>query len=135
VEEWMTEKERKKRADREEANRRYEEWLANFQKTDPLYLLSEELAADPAFSVESYYSMGQTYENWCPDFKGLERRFCKRIVKSGKPYTIDLEWGVELGPVKLVIYKDGKHTEEKFFMEHSTESMRQAFAYAKGLLQ
>jgi hypothetical protein len=48
--------------------------------------------------------------------------------------TFDLEWGVDTGPVKLVIYKDGKHVEDKFWMEHSVASIEAAFAYAKGLL-
>lgn len=133
---WMSDDEKKYRADQEEASRRWEEWLDNFRKTDPLYLEARRLINEKPFDPKSYMSIGFTYEKWCPDFKGNERRVCHRLLQSKSPQvTVDLEWAHETGPVKLVIYKDGKHVEDKFFMEHSVASIQAAFAYARGLVE
>lgn len=134
VDEWVSDFEKKYRADREEAQRKYEEWEKNFKATDPLYLRYIELGKDPKLSPQDYSSRGTTHENWCPDWKGKEARWCRRIVKDKKPYTIDFEWAVKTGPIKLTIYKGGKHVEDKFFMEHSVESVEKAFAYAVELV-
>lgn len=37
------------------------------------------------------------------------------------------------GPIKLVIYRDGKSAGEQFF-DHSAEAMHEAFDYVKSLL-
>lgn len=135
VNEWVSEKEQRKRVSREEASRKYDEWVANFRATDPLYLTMKECLTDSALSPSGYDSVGTAYAGWCPDFQVQERRFCRRIVnKDPGIYTIDLEWAVETGPIKLVIYKNGSKHEDKFFMEHSADSMRAAFTYAKSLL-
>lgn len=136
VNEWVSEKEQKVRADRKEAERKYDEWLTNFKNTDPLYLAMQEEIQNPAFTPEEYISIGITHKDWCPDFTLQERRMCRRIQKKTdtNPYTFDLEWGVDTGPVKLVVWKDGKSSENKFFMEHSVESIRAAFAYGKALI-
>lgn len=133
VSEWVSDKEQANRQRQEEYRRQYDEWLANFKATDSLYLAMLEGLKDAAFSPEEYISIGQTHKDWCPGFEKNERRMCRRLHKV-KPYTFDLEWGVDTGPVKLVIYKDGKHVEDKFWREHSVASIEAAFAYAKGLL-
>lgn len=134
VEEWLSETEKKRRADNEEARQKYEQWLKDFKAGDPLYLTMLERLKDPAFKPEDYISIGVTHDRWCPDFDKQERRVCRRIVKRedyDQPgFTVDLEWGADTGPIKLVIFKDGKHIEDKFF-EHSVEGMNQAFSYAK----
>jgi hypothetical protein len=133
VEEWVSEKELKIRADRVEWQRKDDEWRKNFKDSDPLYLVATELMKDSAFTPADYCSIGITHDKWCPDFTGKEKRWCHRIASKGE-YTLDLEWAVETGPIKLGIYKGGKHVEDKFFMEHSAASMGVAFAYVKGLL-
>lgn len=134
IEEWVSDEEKEIRLAREEANRKYEEWLKNFRATDPLYLERNELLKDPIWSPSEYDSIGITHDRWCPDFKGDERRMCKRILerKDGK-YTVDLEWAVETGPIKVIIYKDGNNFETKFF-EHSITGMREAFNHAKAVI-
>lgn len=136
IKEEVSDKEQARRLRRIENERKYEEWKATFKATDPLYLTYITMVKDPALSPEDYESIGQTHENWCKDFTGRERRWCRRIVTKPKGaregFTVDLEWGVELGPVKLAIYKDGKVLEDKFF-EHSVAGMSEAFAYAKFL--
>lgn len=135
VEEWVSEKEQERRRKNEEYQRQYEEWEANFKANDPLYVTYAALVKDPAFSPSDYQSRGITHKDWCPDFTKHETRWCRRIVEKGKgSFTIDLEWAVETGPVKLVVYKDGKHLEDKFWMDHSAESMKAAFAYAKEVM-
>jgi hypothetical protein len=129
VDEWVSDAEKKRRADREESNRKYEAWQANFKATDPLYLAYKELVRDPELSPDDYESVGITHNEWCPDFKGDEQRWCRRILKTEK-ITVDLEWAVLTGPIKLVIYTGGKFTDNKFF-PHSVEAMHEAFAYAK----
>lgn len=138
VAEDVTEKEQKRRAAQEEAERRYEEWEANFKATDPLYLAYVEAVKDTALTPESYEGRGYTFKGWCPDAEYDESRWCRRIVRrkdnKGDGYTVDLEWGVKTGPVKLVVYKAGDKLEDKFF-PHSVEGMHAAFTHAKLLVQ
>jgi len=130
VEEWVSDKEKQIRADREEANRKYEEWLTNYRASDPLYLAMKSGAKALDFKSADYESIGYTYEKWCPDLKVDERRMCWRLHSDGKK-TVDIDIAVATGPVKLTLYKDGKTHEEKFFMEHSVASVEAALAYAK----
>ena len=138
VEEWVSEDEKKRRADREEANRQYKEWERIFRETDPLYLKYVELAADPALSPQDYWSLGVTHEGWGKgsDYTGNERRWCRRIIQrpeeTASGWTADLEWAVLTGPVKVILYKDGNHHEDRFF-SHSVEGMIAAFAYVKSV--
>jgi hypothetical protein len=137
VEEWVSEKEQARRARSAEAERKYELWLENFKTTDPLYLAYREHMKDPALSPSDYESHGFTYEGWCPTWTGNEKRWCRRIVSSKKspsPLTIEFEWAVETGPVKLAIYRNGSKAEDRFF-EHSVAGINEAFAYAKKLVQ
>jgi hypothetical protein len=129
---WVSDEEKARRQKAEESRIRYEKEIAEFRATDPLYLAFTQLVKDPALSPESYESIGITHSSWCPHFKEEERRFCRRIITSKKPkVTVDLEWAAKTGPVKLVVYRDGKHVEDKFFDEHSVESLNAAVAYAK----
>jgi hypothetical protein len=137
VETWTSEKEFDRRQKNKEVEERWEKWFANFKSTDPLYIAMMDGIKDPVFSPEEHLGVGITHDRWCPDFTTQERRIRKRIhwrsdVKTG--YTIDLEWGAETGPVKLVIFKAGQTFEDKFFMEHSTKAMQDALAYAKALV-
>lgn len=135
VNEWVSEKELARRKANEEASARYEAWLTNFRASDPLYLAMRAKLKDTVFKdADAYDGVGQTYSNWCPDFKVVERRMCRRIIKAN-PYSIDLEWGTDTGPVKLVIFKDGKHLEDKFWAEHSAASIEAAFDYSKKLVE
>ncbi len=135
VVEWVSDKEKQKRLDAEESQRQYEEWQKNFIATDPLYLKYTELVADPALSPETSHGLGVTYIGWGmgSDYTGDERRWCRRIVtapKGSDGWTIDLEWAVLTGPIKVAVYKNSAHREVKFF-EHSAAGMSAAFAYAK----
>lgn len=129
VEEWVSDKEKDIRVKREEASRKYEQWLKDFKSNDSLYVLMKKSAEDPVFKAEDSISVGWTYDGWCPHFKGNERRMCRRIHKDEK-ITLDIEWGVETGPIKLIVYRSGKHVEDKWF-EHSTTGMAEAFVCAK----
>lgn len=136
VDSWVSEKEKIIRQKYEEDERKFREWRDNFEKTDPLYLEHLEQLKNPIFEPEKYTGMGITYDGWCPDFKGRESRYIRRIHHSrDKKYTIDFELAVKTGPVKLIIFKAGNRYETKFFMEHSVESVKQAFAYAENLLK
>ena len=135
-EEWVSEREQKRRKEQEEANARYEAWEKDFKANDPLYLTYiARVKSDTWLKAADYSSRGITHPNWCPDFKEHETRWCRRINESrSKGWTIDLEWAVKTGPIKLVIYKGGKSYEDKFF-PHSVDGMHEAFNYAKGLLE
>lgn len=132
VEEWISDFEKDKRRKWEESAKAYEAWKTNFKSSDPLYLAYTHLVSDPELSPEAYETIGGTHKDWCPDFKGYERRWCRRIIthKGKLGTTVDLEWAVESGPIKLVVFRDGEHVEDKFFA-HSETGMREAFAYAK----
>lgn len=140
VHEWVSDTEELRRAERDESKRAHEAKVAKFRKEDPLYLAYLEQLNDPVWSSRSSYeSTGVTYSGWCPDFKQSEHRWCRRIlnrkqderghtVKQG--YTVDLEWAITTGPIKMIVNKDGQAHATKFF-EHSSEGMRSAFAWAK----
>jgi hypothetical protein len=137
VSEWVSEAEKKLRAEREADRQEYKEKMIAWKATDPLYLAYVELLKDPELKPEANDWTGITHEGWCPTFKVSEQRFGRRIMKTwdgSNPYTIELDWGTVSGPIKLTIYKDGKHKEDKFF-DHSAESMHAAFAYAKEVLR
>jgi len=136
VDEWVSDKEKIVRAEREEARKKHEQWVKDFRASDPLYLAHKELLKDPFWKPEENEWGGITHEGWCPDFKGKEQRWGRRILerKDENPYTINLDWAVVSGPIKLTIYKDGNTTEYKFF-EHSIEGMNKAFAYAKSIAE
>lgn len=132
VSETISDQERERRRKSKEAEEAYEKWVAYFRCNDPLYLAYlTGVAAMTAIGAEpvSYESSGVTYDKWAPDFDKRETRWCRRIATS-KGTTIDLEWGVKIGPVKVVLYRCGKHLSDKFF-EHSSSGMEEAFSYAK----
>lgn len=132
VSEWTSEYHKEQIREGEESRREYEEWEKAFKATDPLYLTYKELVADRALSPETYMGIGITYDGWGGEWKGDESRWCRRIIthKGRKGATVDLEWAVKTGPVKLVMFKDGEHVEDRFF-EHSAEGMKDAFSAAK----
>lgn len=129
----VSEEEKIRRQKNEEGWKKYNEKIKIFKESDPLYLCCDKLVKDKALSPEDYYSTGITHKDWCPHFKIEEKRFCRRIVKKDK-ITIDLEWGMYTGPIKVVIYKKGKHFGDKWF-DHSVEGMENAFKEIKGQLK
>lgn len=105
-----------------------------FRATDPLYLaMTEGTKDDPAFSP-SLHGMGVCYDNWCEDFDEEEPRMALRLAYNA-PHTVDLEWATKTGPIKVIVYRGGKKTEDKFFWDHSAEGMRTALAYAREVLK
>lgn len=133
IEEWVSEKEQKIRADREEGHRKWEEWLETFRATDPLYLYVKEQVKSAPYDPDSYDSIGQTYDGWHPTLQLKERRMCRRIAAKKYP-KIDLEWAHETGPIKLIVYKDAKAKAEDHWFDHSIEGMTAAFDYARSIL-
>jgi len=137
VNEWVSEAEQEYRKEQKEANEKHEAWKADFRDNNPLYLAFKvRLKSDTWLNPEEYESYGVTHDNWCPDFKEHETRWCKRIHGRhghSKGWTIDLDWAVKTGPVKITLFKDGKSHSTKFF-PHSVEGMNEAFDYAKALL-
>lgn len=132
--EWVSDKEKATREDRKEANRKYEEWLANYKTSDPLYLEFARLVADPAFDPDKRFWIGFTHEKWCPHWQGDERRIGRSVIQQKKDRTLhaDIEWGVGEGPIKLIVVS--KDNRDEFFFEHSVEGMQAAFAKLRTLL-
>jgi hypothetical protein len=140
VDEWKSDEEIENERKREENEKAYETWKTNFKANDPLYTTYKARLDDPkGLKISDHESIGQCYEGWCPDFFSpkegkLERRWCRRIHEGkSKGYTIDLEWGMETGPIKLIIYKDGNNHKDEFF-PHSTQGMNAAFDQAQTLI-
>lgn len=133
--EWVSEAERARRKEQKEAEERWEAWKADFKANDPLHLAYKtRVGSDAWLKLSGYESWGTTHDNWCPDFTERETRLCQRIVSRRKGYTVDLEWAVKSGPIKLVIFKDGETLGSEFF-PHSVAGMNAAFDYVKGLLE
>ena len=120
---WVSPVECRRRVKRAEEHRRYTAWRKEFRATDFLYLEFKRQLTDPKLSPEDNEGVGITYKGWCPDFTGEESRWCRRIIHDSSGYTVDLEWAVKTGPIKLAIFRDGKTDHSKFF-EHSVEGMR-----------
>lgn len=134
VDEWVSDAEKQRRENQEKARKEYEAKQAKFKAEDPLYLAHRELQKNPVLSPEDYASRGITHDQWCPDFDKQEGRWCQRIIKKGSSeYTVDLEWAMETGPIKLIVYKGGESFETLWF-EHSVEGMQKAYAHACGLV-
>ena len=133
---WVSPEEQERERRRAEVNERWKAWRKKFTTTDPLYLRYLERLKDPDLTPETYEGTGVTYLGWAPGFDKKERRWCRRILKSAddQPYTVDLGWAVETGPIKLTIYKDGNSHDEKYF-SHSAEAMNEAFDYTLSLLK
>lgn len=132
VEVWVSEEEQKRRLQREENERQYEERLAKFRAEDPLYREFLEQLKSPTWASKfSYEAFGITYDGWCPHFTSREQRISKRIMsrQEGRD-TVSLEWGMDTGPIKVNRYKAGEPEVVKFF-PHSVEGMVAAFAWAK----
>lgn len=132
VDEWVSDAEQKRRADREEGRKRWEAWLADFRANDPLYLAYVDLVKDPELSPEKHESHGITHEDWCPDFKERETRWCRRLIWSDA-VSVELEWAVKTGPIKLEVYLDKKSAPDQFF-PHTVAGMREAFTAAKAII-
>lgn len=134
---WVSEVEKANRIRQEEGRLRREAEMKLFYDTDPLYLAYMERLKDPGLNPENHAGIGVTYEKWCPDFKEQEQRYCRRILKKTdtQPFTVDLEWAMKTGPVKLVVFKDGNLLENKFWYDHSVESITAAFDHTKNLLK
>jgi hypothetical protein len=135
--EWVSDAEKIRRETSKQNQIEHERWTAEFKATDPLYIAYVELVKDPALSPEPYEGRGVTHGGWCPNFTEMETRWCRRIVRKDKdkhPYTIDLEWAVKTGPVKLQVFKGGERSVDTFF-EHSVDGLKAAFAAAVELVR
>lgn len=134
VSEWVSDKERERRIKNEQYQKEWEEFVANYKSSDPIWLRFQELIKEEPFKPESYCSTGVTYDDWCPTWKGDEKRFCQRIYYGkGKGYTFDVEIAHLSGPIKLVQYKDG-NTLDPIFFEHSVNGIEQLITYSKNKL-
>jgi hypothetical protein len=122
---WVSDLEKAYRERQDEAHRKFEEQVANYKATDPLYLAFIEGIKDPAFSPEDGIWRGFTHDKWCSEWKGKEPRWGRNVVS--KPQQIKVEWAEISGPILVQVGNDPA----KVFMEHSVESMQAALAYAK----
>lgn len=144
--EWVSEAEQKYRHEREEALKKYEAEIVAFRASDPMYLAymgeldAFKLACDADHEPEDHDWHGITHEGWCPDFKEEERRWGRRIyqrkrseagvLESSNP-TIEFEWAVKTGPVKLTIWRGDDGPKVDIFYEHSVDGIQKAFARAR----
>lgn len=130
VDEWCSEREIKDRAEQKEYARIHKEKMEKFYTSDPLYLLFAQEIQDSFFNTKSGYAqLGFSYPEYWNGFSTSEQTYGRRILN--KIWSVDLSWCMETGPIKLIIYKNEKLFETKFFMEHSKESMKKAFSYVK----
>ncbi len=132
---WVSDDEKAYRAQQAESRRQLDEWHDNYKKTDPLYLRVKELAQQAPFKPLHQYSHGVTYDNWCPAFKERETRICSDLFED-KAHRVSIEIAALTGPVKLILVdRKADKSQSQFFMEHSVESIDQAFAAARQYLE
>jgi hypothetical protein len=137
IEEWVEPAEKIRRDEAEVARKAWNEKWEEYKKSDPIYLLVKKRVESDEFDNDGFVSIGQTYEGWCPHFTGREGRICRRLTNRRQvgehTVTIDLEWGRETAPIKLIVFHDGKEGKTRWF-DRSVEGMTTALAYAAGLL-
>lgn len=131
LEHWQSDAEKERIRKAEIARKEYQEKEDRFKATDPLYLTFLERLKLVLPGQEKSGSRGITYKGWCPDFDKEETRWCRRILKNDA-WTVDLEWGTETGPIKLVVYKAGNTFCDRYF-EHSAHGMNKAFDWTRQL--
>ena len=130
LEAWVSFDEQERRRVQAEATALHHAKFEAFKAQDPLYLAFKELLQDPLLVPDQHCGLGQTYEGWCPDFKENEPRYCQGIFKKEKhPLTLEIEWGMETGPIKLQVLRGNTMLPARFF-PHSVAGMRAAFAQA-----
>lgn len=134
IREYISDAEIERRQKQKEGNERHRKWLEEFQKSDPLFLLMNKLSSNME-GKDTHFSTGIIHDRWCPDYNAGEKRMCKRVVCT-KTLTVDVEWGVDVGPIKVISYSGLSKSvlTNKFFMEHSINSMEQAFEYVNSLI-
>lgn len=139
VEQWIEPTEEKRRKENKERQEKWNKEWKIYQTTDPLYLMVKEAidGSSDFTSADKHVGIGQVYDSWCPHFKDKDGRICKRIANKQEfknhKWTIDLEWGRNIAPIKLEIYRDGKTFKTKWFLR-SIEGMNQSISYAKKLI-
>lgn len=141
ADEWVSAKERTRRAEHEEGLRKHAEHWKAYEATDPMYRLANELRNNPVFDDAKLRSGGRgwCYQGWCPHWSGEEARMCFDLVsryrdtKHSKP-RIELEWAVKTGPIKIVVthqrWWEKKAKQTTTWFEHSEDGMRKAFTHA-----
>lgn len=138
VRSWMDEEEAKIRKQRKDDNDAWEAAWDLYKKTDEIYLLVNNRVAASDLLVDSYVSIGQCYPGWCPDFKGLDSRICRRVGartnNEGKKISIDLEWGRKEAPIKVILFVDSQNTEVLWF-ERTIDGMNKALDFAEQKLK
>ena len=131
--EWVSDEEKEARQQFEESERVRKAWLAEYRRTDPIYLAVQEELGKPDMKGASSLGVGQTYHGWCPHWEGNENRFGYRLIwGKGKP-TVDLEWAHDTGPIKVQVYLEGKKAGTHWY-EHSVEAVKQAFTKVREML-
>lgn len=131
---WVSDAEKESRAQHAEGQRKWDEWCDTYRKTDPLYLRVRELSKETPFKPAQYFSSGITHNNWCPDFKVQETRVCQEVLCTDK-HRVEIEIAAKTGPVKLILVdRKANKTESLFFMNHTVESVDQAFSAARQFL-
>lgn len=135
VAEWVSESEQKRRDNRAEGQRLWNERLAKFRAEDPLYLAYVDLLKASSLVPESHEGIGITYDGWAPGFTGTEQRMSRRVANGvgDNKITIDLEWAWETGPTKVTIYRNHGSGVDTFF-PHSIDGMREAFALCEKMV-
>lgn len=104
----------------------HDKWERDFRTNDPLYL--EFVKCLNEIGYEGGFYIGYTYDGWCPGYKFDENRWGVRLTNSNG-VVAEIEWGIKTGPIKVHVTVKG----DKFFMEHSVESVRAAFEYVRAL--
>ena len=93
---WVSEAEQAERLQRTAAGRTWQEAVDTFKRTDPLYLHLMEATQGFPFDRSKEVWIGQTYDGWCPIWRGRERRYGLRLAKG-----LELEFGEKDGPIHL----------------------------------
>jgi len=93
---WVSDSEQAERLQRVAAARTWQEAVDTFKRTDPLYLHLMEATRGFPFERPKEVWIGETYDGWCPIWRGRERRYGLRLAKG-----LELEFGEKDGPIHL----------------------------------
>lgn len=133
VEEWTLDAEKTRRQENEISRLEYKKWRESFIATDVLYNKFIE-CCKTMFQIDApNLWSGYTHSSWCKDKQFDESRWGLQVYKDDN-CSIEIEWAIKTGPVKLTFNKKGEKSIELFWYEHTSNSIKNAFHHAKYLL-
>ena len=120
INDWVSDAEKQRKIEYAKLKAEYDATVAEFKKSDPLYLKHLELCKNVKLNPSTYCYMGYNHD--------VKEDTYGRTILSNSTYSVELNWGFYVGEIELKITKNQKRQDTIKF-PHSVEGMEQAFDY------